>query len=161
MIDEIVKILEDAKDRIVSNIQGAGITASGRTEKSFRVETYSNGVRLVAGGNDTAPIATLEIGRKPGKVPLNMTEIIKQWIIDKGITIKPKPYKSEKGGKYTAEERGLMSMAGAIAWNKIPKKGTNRFTDPRNDIYSNIIAEFVPEIRKAIVTGIINMIKTN
>jgi hypothetical protein len=163
LTDDIEKILEEAKKRIVDNIQSSGITASGRTERSIRVEKYQGGVRLVVGGEQTAPFGTLEAGRKPAPPPQNFLQIIMQWIIDKKIEVKPIPYKKEGGGKYTPEQRGLISLAGAIIWSPnsgIVPTGTKRYKTPQNNIYSNVVKEVVPDVRKTIVKGIIDIIKT-
>ena len=161
----IAQILENAKDSIVTNIQSNGITASGRTERSFRVVTYDGGVMLVAGGENTAPIPTLEIGHDGKKLPSNFTEIIKQWIIDKGISYVSIQYKREPSDswqpKYTPEERGLNALAGAIAWGKIAKVGTDRYINHINNIYSNVVPDTIQDVKTSIKEYFINSIKLN
>jgi len=49
---EIVNILLEAKDEIISNIDTEGIRASGKTQQSLKVVEYENGVQLVGGGGD-------------------------------------------------------------------------------------------------------------
>ena len=81
------------------------VNASGRTSASMRVEKYDGGVRLVGGYNsthsvpdypygdlqaaDTAPIPTLEVGRRGGgnpPVPRGFYYMLLQWSRDKGIS---------------------------------------------------------------------------
>jgi len=164
MIETVIEILEKAKNDIVANIQSAGITASGRTERSFRVEQYNGGVMLVAGGEDTAPIGTLEIGRAGGNVPQNFTDIILGWMHEKGITEDPIPYKREPSEKwqpvYTPEERGEYKKAYFIA-KKIKEKGTERNENQRNDIYSSVIPDVLEDIKKVVFDYAVNAIKIN
>lgn len=165
MNDRIVAILDDARAQIVANIQAEGITASGRTEKSFMIEEYSGGVRLVSRGKNIAPVHTLEVGRAGGNVPKNFTQIIKQWIINKGISYPSLPYKRQPSErwqpKYTPEERGLLKLAAAIAWGKIKPFGTDRHINPRNDIYSPVVNDAVAKLRKLFLLEVKKIIKTN
>lgn len=74
--------LEDLRKRIISNIDSSGRRASGRTSESMRTDVSENrGVLL-----GRMAFGTLETGRKPGKVPAGFYQIIKQWVIDKGIS---------------------------------------------------------------------------
>lgn len=74
--------LEDLRKRIISNIDSSGRRASGRTSESMRTDVSEN--RGVLFGR--MAFGTLETGRKPGKVPAGFYQIIKQWVIDKGIS---------------------------------------------------------------------------
>lgn len=74
--------LEDLRKRIISNIDSSGRRVSGRTSKSMRTDGSEN--RGVLFGR--MAFGTLETGRKPGKVPAGFYQIIKQWVIDKGIS---------------------------------------------------------------------------
>lgn len=135
--------LKSLRQRIIANHEEAEQVASGKTRKSLRVEVGDNYGILFG----RYPFGTLETGRKPGKVPKNFADIIRQWIIDKGITVSPIPYvrkKSEKWEpKYTPQERGVMNFAGAIA-HRIAKDGTKLHRDGgRKDIYT-------PEIEKTV-----------
>ena len=87
LADIIVEALEKAKQQIQDNMAAKNINASGRTSRSFRVERYDRGVRLVMGGTGepTAPLEPLELGRPAGPIPANMTDILVQWSKDKGI----------------------------------------------------------------------------
>ena len=160
--EAVTVVIENAKDKILLNMEQKNINASGRTARSFTVEQYENGVRLVAGDTDTAPIPTLEIGRQAGAVPEGFNAIIRQWIKDKGISVAPLPFKDPGRPtlrKYTPEERGLNAAAGAIA-HKIATEGTNRHKEP-TDVYSEVVTEAIEELRSVVLDGAVNYIKRN
>lgn len=120
------------KQRVIENHIRAGQKASGRTISSLRVEITSDG-GIVWGRK---PFATLETGRKGGKVPRGFYKIIYDWIIDKGLIF-------EK----------LKSVAYLIA-RKIAREGTQLHRDGgRDDIYSKEI-ERTTEIIMEKVFGI-------
>lgn len=127
---QVVGILERAKMVIQANMAEKGINASGRTSQSLRVETYADGVRLVIGGKDTAPLATLEVGRDGGKVPRGFTDIIDQWSRDKGLTF--------------GSERERRTFAYLTA-RKIAREGTERHKD-NIDVYSTIVETAAREL---------------
>ena len=120
------------KQRVIENHIRAGQKASGRTISSLRVEITSDG-GIVWGRK---PFATLETGRKGGKVPRGFYKIIYDWIIDKGLIFeKPK------------------SVAYLIA-RKIAREGTQLHRDGgRDDIYSKEV-ERTTEIIMEKVLGI-------
>lgn len=138
-------------ERVRKNHVAAGQVASGRTSRSMRVEVEES-EGIVFG---RTAFGTLEDGRKPGRVPKSFRSIIRQWMADKGIKGSPIPYvrkPSEKWQpKYTPQERGDMSLAGAIA-HKIATSGTKLFRDGgRKDIYSNEIPVTVESISKRVL----------
>lgn len=164
-VDIIFEELEDLRNRIISNIDSTGRKASGKTGNSMRVDRQEDGCVLVG----RRAFSTLEDGRKPGAVPANFRSIIKQWILDKGISYNAIPYKripSEKWQpKYTPAERGLMSLSGAIAY-KIAKEGTSLYrAGGDNDVYSNEIPYVIENIKKrlgsAFKTEVLKSIKIN
>ena len=67
----------------------------------------------------------MERGRRRGAIPSGFTGIIRQWILDKGLPVRTIPAKTPRGdmGGIDPYERGLRSMAGAIAYT-IKMKGT-------------------------------------
>lgn len=144
----VIKQLEKIAERIKANMDDAGVNASGRTKESIKVEEIPNGGRIV-----TRPyFQNLEIGRPGGGIPFNFVEIIKQWILDKGLSIPPNvPYKTNRPHRYPQEERGLYTMASAIAFS-IKRRGYDpwrnggRVQPPTDDIYSQAIQEGVEEI---------------
>lgn len=142
----LVEELDNLRQRIIENHIRAGQKASGRTIASLRVEVNDDEGTLFG----RQAFGVLETGRKPGKVPKGFNEIIKQWIIDKGISIKNIPYKrkaTEKWSpKYTPKEKGLNTLAGAIAY-KIKEEGTSLFNGGgRADIYSPEIERTIQDI---------------
>lgn len=157
--DNVLKVvgdeLDSLRERIIANHEDAGQVASGRTRASIRVERTEDGGILWG----RKAFSVLETGRKPGRVPRNFNAIIRQWIIDKGIHVAPVPYKrnpSEKWQpKYTPQERGLMSLSGAIAY-KIRTEGTQMYRNgEKADIYSTAVLETVENIGRK-VSGIFN-----
>lgn len=152
--EDIGKVLTEElsrlAERIKENHRRAGQVASGRTLRSITYEVQGN-VGTLWGRE---PFGTLETGRRAGKTPMFFSAIIRQWIIDKGIHVQPIPYKrkpSEKWQpKYSPEERGLRSMAGAIAY-KIRTQGTSLFRQGgRADIYSNEIPDTIERVTQRI-----------
>jgi len=137
--DEILNILEKAKNEIISNIQGSGISASGRTEKALKVVERNGHIMFIKGEGNVAPMTTLEVGREAGKVPYNFTEIIMEWMKDKGMTPDKK-------------------IAGAIAWGKIRNEGTKRHSQPREDIYTPVVNSVIQKIETDFVKSAINTI---
>ena len=153
---EILKILTEAKDRIISNIDSEGIRASGRTQKSLNVDDRGEHLVLVENGSG-APFETLQYGREGGRVPKGFAKIIEQWIVDKGIATAPIPYKRKPSAKwqpkYKPDIRGRMAAAGAIA-DKIRRVGTDRFTQPNENVYTQPIEEAIEKIEKFFIESI-------
>ena len=159
---EIVNILLEAKDEIISNIDTEGIRASGKTQKSLKVVEYENGVQLVGGGGDTAPIETLQYGRKAGKVPKGFTEIIVKWMEDKSINVKQVPYKRKPSAnwqpKYTVEERSKRIAAASIA-NHIKNFGTLRYRNNNLNVYTPVVEKVKEKVGKMILASIRESLK--
>ena len=137
-------------ERIKENHRRAGQVASGRTLRSITYEVTEDRGMLFG----RFPFGTLETGRRAGAVPLAFDAIIRQWILDKGIPVEPIPYIRKPSKKwqpkYTPEERGLRTMASAIA-TKIRKEGTALYRNGgRNDIYSNEIPDAIKRIEERI-----------
>lgn len=152
--DNVLKVvgeeLDSLRERIIANHEAAGQVASGRTRASIRVERTEDGGILWG----RKAFGVLETGRKPGRVPRNFNAIIRQWIIDKGIHVAPAPYKrnpSERWQpKYTPQERGLMSLSGAIAY-KIRTEGTLMHRKGEKvDIYSTAVLETVDNVERKV-----------
>ena len=150
-MDDVKKILgialEELRQRIIANHVAAGQVASGRTRASLRVEVTENEGILWG----RSPFGTLETGRKPGKTPQGFVGIIRQWMQDKGIHGTPIPYVRQPSErwkpKYTPQERGDLSLAGAIA-HTIKTKGTSLYRrGGRDDIYSNEIPRTINEVQ--------------
>ena len=136
----------DLRLRIIANHIRLGQRASGRTERSLRVEVKDDHGTLYG----RQAFSVLETGRGPGRVPRRFEDIIRQWILDKGIAVTEIPYKrqaSEKWRpKYTPKERGLRAMAGAIAY-KIRTEGTRLYREGGTlDVYSSATRETITKI---------------
>lgn len=152
--DNVLKVvgeeIDSLRERIIANHEAAGQVASGRTRASIRVERTEDGGILWG----RKAFGVLETGRKSGRVPRNFNAIIRQWIIDKGIHVAPVPYKrnpSERWQpKYTPQERGLMSLSGAIAY-KIRTEGTLMHRrGEKVDIYSTDVLETVDNVGRKV-----------
>lgn len=130
--EDILRVLTQTRDDIRANMASKGINASGRTSASLTAEVYAKGVRLYFKAGDRAPMETLEIGRPAGRVPRNFTDIIVQWSKDKGLN--------------WGNEKQRRKIAGAIAWGKIRRFGTNRHEHPE-DVYSTPMKKAEAEIK--------------
>ena len=144
-IDGLPRIGQYAVEKIREQIIAKKITATGRTQKSLRYSVDGEkALRIIADSGDRAPISTLQYGREPGKMP--PINSIKEWIEAKRITYKSIAYKRQPSvnwkPKYTPQERGLNSLAWAIA-SKIKKVGTERHKNPDPTVYSPILKEVV------------------
>ena len=135
--------LTSLKAVITNNIRAAGEWASGKTAASMEVHVTGMTGELTG----RRAFGTLETGRRPGRIPRNMRDIIYEWMQAKGIHADPMPY--VRGGKHkypNAQVRGDMSMAGAIAYT-IKTRGTLLYREGgRNDVYSQAIPEAVARI---------------
>lgn len=148
--DGIQRIGQLAVESIRKNIIDKKITASGRTQASiiYRL-TGENGLDLLAKSGDRAPIATLQTGREPGKMP--PIEKLKRWIIDKGLKFKPIPYIRKGKHKYTPEQRGLNQLAFMIA-RKIKEKGTERYINPIDSVYTPVLNDVIKLFKEHIIS---------
>jgi len=141
---EITDTLERIKKRISENIDSKGLKASGKTAESMRIEERADGGTLYG----RAYFNSLEDGRPAGKVPYSFTDIIKQWILDKGLQFRIIPYKTNRAHKYSVKDRSLNAAASAIAYT-IKERGTLLYRNGgRDDIYSNVINEETEELIK-------------
>lgn len=145
----VAQILSDElgslRAAIINNIRATGEWASGKTAASMQVFVTDTSGELVG----RRAFGTLETGRKAGRVPRNMREIIYEWMKAKGIHGEPMPYVRKGPHKYgSAQERGDMTMASAIA-HTIRMMGTVLYRKGgRNDIYSQAIPETVARIQQ-------------
>ena len=137
------------------------MTVTGRTAGSLAVEDRGEHLLLLQ-KPERAPIETTQFGRPAGKVPTGFRQIIKQWIIDKKIQTKDIPYIRKPSERwqpmYTPQERGLAAAAGAIA-HKIAKVGTERFSNPNTNIYTEPIDKAIDKISNFLLTEITTNIR--
>ena len=146
----VMATLERVRQRIWQNIDTTGTKASGRTQESMWIESTPTGGRLWG----RPYFQSVETGRPAGRVPFNFVAIIKQWIIAKGISVKQVAYKTNRPHKYSEQERSLNMTAGAIA-HSIETTGTQLFkSGGRHDIYSDVIAEEVAQLRKDLAVSV-------
>lgn len=151
----VLDCLERVRVRIWQNIDTTGTKASGKTQESMWIESTPTGGRLWG----RAHFDSLEKGSAPWRKPtkgkiLWFRQIIKQWIIDKGLSVTQIPYKTNRKHKYTVEERSLNSAAFTIA-NTIAHNGTVLYQEQgRHDIYSDVIAEEVAQLRKDLAVSV-------
>ena len=131
VMDEIERVLLEVRDEIKAKMASEGVNASGRTSAGMQVQRYENGVRLVLTGED---VATLEVGRRGGKVPMGFADIIEQWSRDKGLTF--------------PRERDRRRFAYLTA-RKIARQGTQRHQQPI-DIYSEEVTRGVARLMDGI-----------
>ena len=140
---------ERAKQLIIQHIWANGQNASGRTVKSLHVEQPSEDEVILYGRNF---FGTMETGRRAGKIPYGFRGIIRQWMKDKGLHGRPIPYKTKRQHKYTPQERGDMSMAGAIA-HTIANKGSKLHrTGGRADVYSNVVPDTMKRLGQRLIS---------
>lgn len=125
----IFEELEDLRKRIISNIDSAGRKASGRTSGSMHTDISEN--RGILFGR--MAFGTLETGRKSGKVPAGFYQIIKQWVIDKGISFD------------SQSERNSFAY---LVSRKIAREGTQLYrTGAEADVYTTEVPETIERIK--------------
>lgn len=125
----IFEELEDLRKRIISNIDSTGRRASGRTSGSMHTDISEN--RGILFGR--MAFGTLETGRKSGKVPAGFYQIIKQWVIDKGISFD------------SQSERNSFAY---LVSCKIAREGTQLYrTGAEADVYTTEVPETIERIK--------------
>lgn len=131
MIAEITKRLEQLRDDIRDKISANGQRASGRTQESLKVLQQGNGVSLVG----RKYFAAIETGTKPWSTANGKTfspafrDIIRQWIIDKGINVDDP------------------DRAAAAISHKIINEGSRTYRQSGfNDVYTSLIPQAVHDI---------------
>ncbi len=142
----LTRHLENVKSKVAQAMADNNRNASGRSVASLRVEVNGN-VGTLYGSKS---FLVMERGKKPGKVPYGFRDIIKQWVIAKGISVAPIPSK-RNDSKYTPYERGLNSLAGAIAY-KIMREGSKLHRDNGfNDIYTTAVKEELESLASELI----------
>lgn len=142
--DEINKALTQhllkVKDGIAARMEQQHRTATGRSVASLQVvQTGTTQMALVGGPQ----WAVMQKGRKAGKVPANFRDIIKQWIVAKGISV--------SGG-----QKGLNTAAYLIS-RSIMKKGTRLYrSHGHDDIYDSVINSELTNLAES-TAGIISV----
>jgi hypothetical protein len=91
--------LNRLKEDIIFQQKEVNAWASGETAKGYSVKVENDFSGALEGYSYAGVLAR---GRRPGKVPYHFNEIIKRWILAKGLQYK--------------DERDLNRMASSIAW---------------------------------------------
>ena len=144
--ETLQKHLENVRQKVIKAMGDYGRNASGRSVASLTISVAGN-IGTLSG---SASFLAMERGRKGGKVPKGFVGIIKQWIIDKGISVAPIPAK-RRNTKYTPHERGLNSFSGAVA-HKIMTDGTRLFRDKQfNDIFTTAVNEELEQMNNELM----------
>ena len=154
VVDKAAAIMEKAKAEIQAMMAAEDINASGRTSKSFRVERYGSGIRLVMGGTGerTAPLETLEVGRPGGNVPGGF-RTTKAGVRDVSNTFKAILVK-------WAEEKGIVGFGwghATMLGRRIAEKGTIRHSRPV-EVYSIPVMKAKADIEKMAEVTVTNKI---
>lgn len=122
-------------NRIKTNLDSTGTTASGRTRDSITVEV-ADGELTIYG---RPYFQGVEEGRGAGKVPYNFTDILYKWMQDKGI--------AAEFGSTEAKQRSAAFVIGKF----IEQHGTKLYRDGgREDIYTNVFEEELPKLEEKI-----------
>lgn len=133
-------------------MKDSGTDASGKTSREifevvsdYEIEIFAN-----RGG-----FANVEAGQSKGKRPYNFRDIIKQWILDKGISIAAMPYSPNYKGidgkiKFSnAKDRGLYYAAGAIAYSNAKKGSSLWRSGGRRDVFTPAVEKLVDAVTEA------------
>ncbi len=148
--DIVRREMEGLKTAIQKRMADARYNASGRTSASLRVEVDENTATLLG----SKALLSAERGRKPGPVPRNFFAIIRQWVLDKGISYAD--YQPKGVTATLTPEQKLTSLSGAIAYT-IMKEGTvlHRKGMTR-DIYSEALEKTLKNIGEG-VAGVLSL----
>lgn len=143
---DLTKILDDWAADVVAairvNLEETGTNASGRTSESLEYTITDDNHIIITG---RPYFRSIEQGRPAGKVPYNFTDIISQWIDNKGIA-------SHFGITNEKEKRSVAYLIG----RKIKEEGTDLYRDGgREDIYTSVINEKLDDLNKQLEDGII------
>lgn len=134
-LDELNSVLSEwgnrVADRIKSNLDTTGTTASGRTKDSIEVVADMGELTIYC----RRFFEGVETGRPAGKIPYRFQDIIRQWMDDKNI--------ADQFGQKEWQKRN----AAYLIAQKIKDSGTKLYRDGgRDDIYTNVITDMLPEL---------------
>ena len=159
MTEREQRIIQEACENIIAkisaNIESTGLKATGDTQRSLRYELHDDGGTVFG----RSFFQGLEQGRPAGAVPGNFVDIIKRWIVAKGLTPTLRPYLTDRPHKYTVEERSLNIMAWAVA-EKIRREGFKPWRNggyvepPQEDVYTPVLAEAVVSLKSKLIVEI-------
>ncbi len=149
---EIKEILTEhltvMKTKIAERMATEGRNASGRSVASLAVEV--DGDRGILWGSKS--FLVMEMGRRPGAVPMGFHEIIYNWAKAKGISAKA------KAGQKQTPDKALRSFAGAVAYT-IMKKGTKLYRDKQyNDIFSTVLNDELEKMGEDLAINLLDRV---
>lgn len=157
VLDRVEAILNEARDAIRAEMAAKGINATGNTSRSFRVERYDGGIRLVMGGESyrTAPLETLEVGRPGGNVPGGF-RMTKAGVLDVSNTFKAILVEWAKAKGIADFGWGKATILG----RRIAAEGTLRHKNPVN-VYSQAVADAMRRINDNVTVIVTQKIHDN
>lgn len=157
VLDRVEAILENCKEAIRAEMELKDINASGNTSRSFRVQRYDGGIRLVMGGEayPTAPLETLEIGRPGGNVPGGF-RMTKAGVLDVSNTFKAILVQWAKEKGIDGFGWGRATMLG----RRIADRGTLRHSNPVN-VYSQAVMDAMKQINDNVTVIVTKKIHDN
>ena len=127
----VITHVEQIRSGIIQNMSAMGRTTSGASVNSLL--TVPDKTEIGATLMGAPQWLVMQHGRKPGKVPSNFREIIKQWAMQKGISIQPR--------KGQSQESAINSFSYLVARN-IMQKGKKLFRyKGYNDIFDSRVEE--------------------
>lgn len=137
LTNEVEKLLTlhlgNIKVGIAQKMAALDRMSSGRSVASLQIEVKDS-KGFLSGDKQWE---TMQRGRRPGNVPSNFREIIKNWVRAKGINIQPRKEQSPK--------QAIESFSYLVTRN-IMQNGTKLYRDKGyNDIYDTLLEE---EIKK-------------
>lgn len=152
-------VLQLAKGDIQRRMADEDINASGRTSASFRVVKEDGHIMLVMGGEKTAPLQTLEVGRPAGNVPGGFV-LTKAGTVDVSNTFKAILIQWAKDKGIPDFGWGHATMLG----RRIAREGTIRHSRPV-DVYTSIVLDVADKVKadavRSITTAINNQLRRN
>lgn len=143
--DEVVKILDVARDRIRSNMATQyatkngtrWINATGKSSRAFQIDVEEGRVKLVYRGADVAPLASIQNGQKNSPT----VEQIERWRLAK------------------IESGALIPQSAEAIARKIASEGTERYNEPQEWIITPVVVEAVEELKMVLPSLFIEKIK--
>lgn len=132
-------------DMIRGGMDSAGVNATGRTSKSLGWEASEWRLTVFAAAGRRAPVDTLEHGRGPGAMPA-VADIV-EWLDAKGI--------APRGGRPTAKAK---ERAAWLIARKIATDGTDRYANPRKDVYTPAVDYAITQARDTFAAKLFDFI---
>lgn len=157
VLDRVEAILNEARDAIRAEMAAKDINATGNTSRSFRVERYDGGIRLVMGGESyrTAPLETLEVGRPGGNVPGGF-RMTKAGVLDVSNTFKAILVEWAKAKGIADFGWGKATIVG----RRIAAEGTLRHKNNVN-VYSQAVTDAMRKINDNVTVIVTQKIHDN